>query len=102
MGRPAATGPMRYICGRFLVGPQAKPDKIAEISGAYKTTAVMKANARRLVACWNACLGISTEILELYALEDARRRGPEHEQQRLNAAVNDVLEITRAMETQDG
>ena len=98
MSRPPATGIMRYICGRFLVGSREKPDKVAEICGAFKTSAVMIANARRIVACWNACLGISTEVLELYGLEAARKSGPEYERQKRDRAVEETLGVIRAME----
>lgn len=44
-------------------------------------TALDRANARRIVACWNACIGISTENLEAMAnlnaqeLMDSHRTG---------------------------
>jgi hypothetical protein len=39
----------------------------------YRTqgSAVMEANARRVVACWNACLDVPTEVLENLADDGA-------------------------------
>lgn len=42
------------------------------------------ANARRIVACWNACEGISTEALELGAIQD-----------RIASACGELYEVKR-------
>ena len=51
--------------GCFLMcGPRMRADKVAEMSIAFKASAELNANGRRLAAAWNACAGIETEILE--------------------------------------
>jgi hypothetical protein len=44
-------------------------------SGAEQVNSESLANARRLAACWNACIGISTEELEAAAMLKAREAG---------------------------
>lgn len=39
-----------------------------------KRTPVSEERARRLVACWNALVGMSTEDIEAMALENKRKR----------------------------
>jgi len=43
---------------------RAKAPGLVRLDVTYARYAEHKANARRLVACWNACEGISTETLE--------------------------------------
>ena len=45
---------------------------VARVTGGKngETRAEARANARRLVACWNACLGLTTENLERYGTLD--------------------------------
>lgn len=54
--------------------------------------------ARRLVACWNACEGISTEVLEsepyLQTASYAMRRQAEARRDELIAAMEEVLRIS--------
>ena len=51
----------------------AMMDTVAIGSGPFHAPANAKANARRIVACWNACQNISTEALESGALAGLRQ-----------------------------
>jgi hypothetical protein len=42
--------------------------------GSRRRTAESEERARRLVACWNACVGMSTEDIESWAAENKRKR----------------------------
>ena len=46
-----------------LVNIKCGDDWVAEATS-HSTIQLNEANARRLVACWNACQGLSTELLE--------------------------------------
>jgi hypothetical protein len=52
----------------FLLEPDGTT--VAKLSATLNTTAhrSLVANTRRLVACWNACGGIETEVLEQHGL----------------------------------
>ena len=50
--------------GDFLLFAEGLATVIAEVTAEDVWAEESEANARRLVACWNACRGISTEDLE--------------------------------------
>ena len=54
-----------------LIGPKNKTS-IAQVfsGGTDKGDELAKANARRFVACWNACDGIPNEVLDSGGLGD--------------------------------
>lgn len=49
-------------CGNRVALVEIDPDVTEETQDELE--AVMDANARRLVACWNACQGLDTDLLE--------------------------------------
>jgi len=55
---------------------------------------VCLANARRLVACWNACEGIGTEALEATLVSDIDEMGAQ--------AINDRSELIGALQMAEG
>lgn len=69
---------MSHTQGKLRVGTKYATDIYADRAGHAiartvnpQVTAEDDANARRLVACWNACDGLSTEFLEKINLENA-------------------------------
>lgn len=54
---------------------------------------ITEANARRLVACWNYCEGVSTEHLEKYGMPDFAQKISDLREQR-----NKLLEALKRIE----
>ena len=70
-------GPLRYEQSQhhaqiYLIDYAAKDPKNAPHYAAMGEVRTTEADARRLVACWNACQGISTETLEGGVLAEMR------------------------------
>lgn len=74
-----------------LAGPV---EAVAECSGFGRASEHCEANARRLVACWNACEGVSTETLE--CLKDFQRQSAMQSLQATLAERDELIEALRA------
>jgi len=91
---------MNYTNTKLRVGEKYKTDIFADRAGHAiartvnpQTEGEDEANARRLVACWNACDEVSTEFLELLAnLPDNQVKAYEN----LEAQRNELLEALKS------
>ena len=73
---------------------------VAELDGYGSGSKAEAADTRRLVACWNACDGISTAVLEkgrvssdAFQLEESRADKAEQHVEELLAALEAALEV---------
>ena len=88
---------------RLLAVNPLRPDQICTSNGSHEiaaatmhSVATAVSNARRLVACWNACQGISTEELVDIA-NTGGMLGPREDITRIAGQRNELLEALKGL-----